>query len=147
MRARWTTAVAYRIRVAVSAEQQLTQFSARQQAIVLDAIKVQLRNEPFVEVADAAGEEAVVFMEKKRPIAMLVSLKKVDRESLALSTNPEFLRIIENARKEIRAGQSRSLEEVERKLRGVPPRQTSAPDRSSVTARKKRKTARSSRGV
>jgi len=41
--------VAYRIRFAASAEQQLAQFTARQQAIVLDAIKVQLRDEPFRE--------------------------------------------------------------------------------------------------
>jgi mRNA-degrading endonuclease RelE of RelBE toxin-antitoxin system len=41
--------VAYRIRFAASAAQQLVQFTARQQAIVLDAIKVQLRDEPFRE--------------------------------------------------------------------------------------------------
>jgi mRNA-degrading endonuclease RelE of RelBE toxin-antitoxin system len=41
--------MAYRIRFAASAEQQLAQFTARQQAIVLDAIKVQLRDEPFRE--------------------------------------------------------------------------------------------------
>ncbi len=41
--------MAYRIRFAASAEQQLAQFTARQQAIVLDAIKVQLRYEPFRE--------------------------------------------------------------------------------------------------
>ena len=40
----------------------------------------------------------------------------VDRESLALSTNPQFLAIIEKARKEIRAGKTTSLESVERKF-------------------------------
>ena len=39
----------YRIQFATSAEQQLARLTARQQAIVLDAIKVQLRNEPFRE--------------------------------------------------------------------------------------------------
>lgn len=39
----------YRIRFAVSAERQLARFTARHQAIVLDAIKVQLRDEPFRE--------------------------------------------------------------------------------------------------
>lgn len=41
--------MAYRIRFAASAEQQLAQFTARQRATVLDAIKVQLRDEPFRE--------------------------------------------------------------------------------------------------
>jgi len=41
--------VAYRIRFAASAEKQLAQFTARQQTTVLDAIKVQLRYEPFRE--------------------------------------------------------------------------------------------------
>jgi hypothetical protein len=40
----------------------------------------------------------------------------IDEESLALSTNQTFLDIIERSRKEIRAGQTISLEEVERSL-------------------------------
>ena len=46
-----------------------------------------------------------------------IKVPKVDRESLALSTNVEFLRIIETARKEIRAGKTTSLEELERDLK------------------------------
>lgn len=110
------------------------------------AIQLPKELQPFVKAAEAAGEEAVVFTEKKRPVAMLVSLKKIDRESLALSTNPEFLRIMETARKEIRAGQTTSLEEVERKLRGITPHQAAALDRGPVAARKKREKTRSGRG-
>jgi hypothetical protein len=40
-----------------------------------------------------------------------------ERRSLALGTNPEFLRIIEAARKEIRAGEVISLEELEQSLK------------------------------
>ena len=58
---------------------------------------------------------------KKRPVAALVSLRKVDRESLALSTNPEFLKIIETSRKEIRAGKTTPLEALERKFGVAPP--------------------------
>ena len=68
-----------------------------------------------------AEEETLVFTKKKRPVAALVSLKKVDRESLALSTNPQFLRIIETARKEIRAGKTVSLEALEKKYGVVAP--------------------------
>ena len=41
--------MAYRIRFAESAEEHFEQFTARQQAIVLDAVKVQLRYEPIRE--------------------------------------------------------------------------------------------------
>ncbi len=112
----------------------------------MKAIQLPKELQPFVEVAEAGDEEPVVFTEKKRPVAMLVSLRKVDRESLALSTNPEFLRMIEAARKEIRAGQITSLEEVERKLRGATPNKAAALDRGHVAVRKKREKARSGRG-
>ena len=74
-----------------------------------------------LEFAEASGEETLVFTEKKRSVAALVSLTKVDRESIALSTNPEFLRIIETARQEIRAGKVASLEALEKKFGGAPP--------------------------
>ena len=71
---------------------------------------------PFLTVAETAETETLVFTEKKRPVAALVSLRNVDRESLALSMNPQFLGIIEKARKEIRAGKTTSLESVEKKF-------------------------------
>lgn len=46
----------------------------------------------------------------------MVPLEDIDEESLALSTNQTFLDIIERSRKEIRAGQTISLEEVEQSL-------------------------------
>ena len=41
--------MAYRIRLADSAEEQFAQLTARQQSVVFDAIKVQLRYEPLRE--------------------------------------------------------------------------------------------------
>ena len=112
----------------------------------MKAIQLPKELQPFVDVVEAGGEEPLVFTEKKRPVAMLVSLRKVDRESLALSTNPEFLRMMEAARQEIRAGQTSSLEEVERKLRGATPNKGAALDRGHVAVRKKREKTRSGRG-
>ena len=71
---------------------------------------------PFLAVAETAETETLVFTDNERPVAALVSLRKVDRESLALSTNPQFLGIIERARKEIRSGKTTSFESVERKF-------------------------------
>ena len=82
----------------------------------MKVMKLPKELQSFLEVAETAEEETLVFTEKKRPVAALVSLRKVDRESLTLSTNPEFLKIIETARKEIRAGKTTSLEALERKF-------------------------------
>lgn len=87
----------------------------------MNAIKLPKEMARFLAVAETADEDTLVFVEKNRPVAALVSLRKVDRESLALSTNPVFARIIERARKEIRAGKTTSLEAVERKFAGGRP--------------------------
>jgi PHD/YefM family antitoxin component YafN of YafNO toxin-antitoxin module len=82
--------------------------------------------------AEASEQDTLVFTEKRRPVAALISLRKVDRESLALSTNPVFWRIIERSRKQIRAGQTITLEAIEKKY-GV-----SAPNRASPGTRQRR---------
>jgi hypothetical protein len=83
----------------------------------MKAIKLPKELEPLLEVAEASKEETLVFTDKRRPVAALVSLRKVDRESLALGTNPEFLKIIEAARKQIRVGKKTSLDELETKFK------------------------------
>jgi antitoxin (DNA-binding transcriptional repressor) of toxin-antitoxin stability system len=81
----------------------------------MKAMKLPKEIESFLDVAEAAEEETLVFTKKKRPVAALVSLRKVDRESLALSTNPQFLKIIKTARGEVRAGKTISLEALQKK--------------------------------
>lgn len=88
--------------------------------------------QPLLKFAEASEQDTVVFTGKKRPVAALVSLRKVDRESLALSTNPQFWRIIETARSEIRAGRTIPLEALERKF-GI-----SAPNKRTQPTRRKR---------
>jgi len=87
--------------------------------------------QPLLSFAEASEQDTVVFTEKRRPVAALVSLRKLDWESLALSTNPEFWRIIEAARKQVRAGQTITLEALEKKY-GVP-----APNKASHRTRQK----------
>ena len=77
--------------------------------------------QPLLKFAEASEQDTVVFTDKKRPVAALVSLRKVDRESVALSTNPEFWRIIETARNEIRAGKTVTLEAIERNFESPAP--------------------------
>lgn len=81
----------------------------------MKAMKLPKEIECFLDAAETAEEDTLVFTNKKRPVAALVSLRNVDRESLALSTNPQFLKIIETARKEVRSGKTISLDALQKK--------------------------------
>lgn len=56
----------------------------------------------------------MVATECNTPVAALMPLKHVDRESLAMSTHPEFLDLIARARRELAAGKTLSLEEMKK---------------------------------
>ena len=88
--------------------------------------------QPLLSFAEASEQDTLVFTEKRRPVAALVSLRNVARESLALSTNPVFWKIIERSRKQVRAGQTITLEALEKKY-GV-----SEPDKGLHRARQRR---------
>ena len=70
----------------------------------------------LAEYAAEIGDEPVVLMENNQPVAALVSLKNVDQESLALSSNAEFMDIIKEARREIATGRVLSLDEMRREV-------------------------------
>lgn len=101
----------------------------------MKAMKLPKEFQSFLDVAETVEEDTLVFTKKKRPVAALVSLRNVDRESLALSTNPQFLRIIETSRKEVRAGKTISLEALEKKF-GV-----QAPNKRRERTRKSRRSS------
>ena len=84
----------------------------------MKAIEISEASKSLSDYATELDEEIIVLTSNKKPIAALVSLKNVDRESLALSTNPEFMEIIEAARKEFKAGKKLSFEEMKRKVLG-----------------------------
>ena len=62
------------------------------------------------------NDQIIVVTSNHEPIAALVSLKHVDKESLALSTNPDFMELIQSARDEIQAGYMFSLEEMKQSV-------------------------------
>ena len=76
----------------------------------MKAIEISEASGALSDYAKELGEEILVVISNKKPIAALVSLKNVDRESLALSTSPDFIAIIQAAREEFRSGQKLSLE-------------------------------------
>ena len=71
---------------------------------------------PLAQYASELKDEIVVVTKGRRAVAALVPLKNVDRESLALSTHPEFMKLIKSARVEFRAGRTVSLEEMRARL-------------------------------
>ena len=59
-------------------------------------------------------DEILVVRDPRGPIAAVVPLNAVDRESLALSAHPEFLDLIARSRAQFAAGQTLTLEEMKR---------------------------------
>jgi len=70
-------------------------------------------------LADYAGHvahEPVVIFANGQPIAALLSIDDVDLESLSLSSNSEFLALIEQSRARLKAEGGISSQEMRRKL-------------------------------
>ncbi len=62
--------------------------------------------------ATGTGLESIVVTRNRKPVAALVSLRGMDRESSSLSLDPAFMRIIRRARAEVKRGEVFPLEQV-----------------------------------
>ncbi len=71
---------------------------------------------PLSEYANELDDEILILKLKSKPIAAIVSLKNVDMESISLSTNPGFLEIIGKSRKDFKAGNKLSLDEMKNEI-------------------------------
>ena len=78
----------------------------------MKTLELRKASKALADYAANLGSESIVVTSNRKPVAALVSLKDVDRESLSLSLDPAFLRIIRRARAEVRRGDVYSLEEV-----------------------------------
>ncbi len=79
-------------------------------------IEMSSARRPLAEYAADLGDEIIVVTDRKRPVAAVVPLKNVDRESIALSTNPDFLRVIQRSRSALAAGRTLTLAQMRRKV-------------------------------
>jgi len=80
----------------------------------------------LVEKADATGSLAeyaaelengpVVVTNEGRPVAVLVAIENADLETVALSSNPRFIDLIEGSRARVRAESGVSAEEMRRRF-------------------------------
>ena len=82
----------------------------------MKTIKLSQASRPLAEYAAELGDEVVVITDRGKSVAAIVPLKPGDQESLALSNHPEFLALIAQSRREIRAGRSVSLNSMKRQF-------------------------------
>ena len=102
-------------------------------------MKIIEKNRATQSLAEYAAElesGPVIVTRRGRPIAALIALENIDLETVKVSTNPEFIALIERSRAQTAAGQGISSEEMRRRLRvsAKTPRRSSA---KSQVARKK----------
>jgi PHD/YefM family antitoxin component YafN of YafNO toxin-antitoxin module len=82
----------------------------------MKTIELTTATRPLSEYARELEDEVVVLTSHQEPVAALISLKGIDKESLILSTDPEFIAIIERARAEFAAGKKLTLDEMKQSL-------------------------------
>ena len=78
----------------------------------MKTIPLSTASRPLAEYASELNDEVVLLTDRNRPVAAIVPLRNVDRESLALSSHPGFLALIERSRREVGAGKTLSFEEM-----------------------------------
>lgn len=83
----------------------------------MKTIKLSQASRSLAEYAADLGDEIVILTQRNRMVAAIVPLKKIDRESVALSGHPEFLRIIERSRADFRSGRVMTLEAMKNELK------------------------------
>jgi len=82
----------------------------------MKTIEMNKATKPLSQYAKGLGTKTILLTVNHKPVAALVSLRKMDKEMLRLSTNPKFLKIIERAREEFRAGKKLSLAAMKREV-------------------------------
>jgi prevent-host-death family protein len=71
---------------------------------------------PLFEYATQVTNEPIVLTKNGKPYAAVISLKKEDWESVSLSTNPEFINLLQESRKRLRKEGGISTAEMRRRL-------------------------------
>jgi antitoxin (DNA-binding transcriptional repressor) of toxin-antitoxin stability system len=95
----------------------------------MKTIQLSRASRPLAEYARELKGDILVLTDAKAPVAAIVPLKGVDRESIALSAHPEFLELIERSRAQFAAGQTLSLDEMKEAVLPRPKADQRLPDR------------------
>lgn len=79
-------------------------------------IELSTATDSLATYAETFGQDPVVFTLHGKAIAAVISLDNVDLESLSLSTNSEFLKIIQQSRNDFTKGKTFTLEQMKEEL-------------------------------
>ncbi len=71
----------------------------------------------LADYAAEIGKGTVIVTDQGQPVAALVPIDNADLETAALSTNPQFLALIERSRARVRKEGGISSEEMRRRVR------------------------------
>lgn len=70
----------------------------------------------LAEYTSQLAEEPVIITDNGQPVAALITLENVDLETIALSSNPKFIELIERSRSRRRTEGGISSSEMRRRL-------------------------------
>ena len=84
----------------------------------MKTVDVEKARDPLARYARRAHreDESLVVVDDGKPIAVVVPLEGEDLESLSVSTNPQFVALIEASRRRCPPGGGISAEEMRRRL-------------------------------
>jgi prevent-host-death family protein len=72
---------------------------------------------PLSEYAEKARKNPIIVVKRGKPFAAVIPIRNADEETVALSTNRKFLRIIDRSRARVKKTGSISAGELRRRLR------------------------------
>ena len=96
----------------------------------MKTLKLSTASKTLAEYAAELNDDIVVLIDRNRPVAAIVPLKGVDRESILLSGHPAFLKIIRRSRAEFRRGRTISLDDMKAAFAGRSPNQRLQPTKA-----------------
>jgi prevent-host-death family protein len=79
-------------------------------------IELKKASEPLSKYAQKARKDPVIVVRRGRPFAAVVPIRNADHETVSLSTNREFLAIIERSRSRTKREGAISSKEFRRRL-------------------------------
>ena len=71
---------------------------------------------PLSEYAERARKDPVIVIKRGKPFAAVVPIRNADKETVALSTNRKFLKIIDRSRARVKKDGTISASELRRRL-------------------------------
>jgi hypothetical protein len=82
----------------------------------MKTLAIETATQPLLTYMQGMDDEMLILTSNDKPTYVVIAIKNVDKESLALSTNLEFRQIIERSRKELRRGGKLSLDEMKQEV-------------------------------